>query len=80
MLYDLVMSAQPRQSLMHYLGAFFGHVVKAVRTDVTAKPVEVRRETQEQICDTLAGAVTVRRTVIEEVQLGPAAPQNKDMP
>ena len=72
---------------MHHLGAFFGHVVKAVRTDVAPRPVEVRRQTQVQSRDTPAGPVTLRRTIIEEVELPPAAPPaaaphslNKDNP
>ena len=55
---------------MYALGSFFGHVIKGVRTDPSK--VEVRREVEVETRETPAGPVTLRRTVIEEVQLPPA--------
>lgn len=60
---------------MYNLGAFFGEIIKAVRTPVE-RPVErpvaprtlVRRETREAEVHTPDGPVKVRRTVIDEVE------------
>jgi len=55
--------------LARSIGAFFGHIVDAVRTDPNAPAkAEVRRETTEE---RRPDGVTLRRTVIEEVVLPP---------
>ncbi len=72
--------AQSRPSIMRSLGAFFGHVVKAVRQDVTvarrpeARRQEVRREVREETRASDVGEITLRRTIIEEVEVRPASP------
>ncbi len=65
----------PPKPLMRSLGEFFGHIVRAVKTDPAKAPApraEVRRETAEETRDTPAGPVTLRRTTIEEIELPPA--------
>ncbi len=67
----------PPKPLMRSLGEFFGHIVRAVKTDAAKAPApraEVRRETAEETRDTPAGPVTLRRTTIEEIELPPARP------
>ena len=55
--------------LARSIGAFFGHIVDAVRTDPNAPAkAEVRRETTEE---RRPDGVMLRRTVIEEVVLPP---------
>lgn len=55
--------------LARSIGAFFGHIVDAVRTAPNAPAkAEVRRETSEE---RRPDGVTLRRTVIEEVLLPP---------
>ncbi|MEY4226650.1 MAG: hypothetical protein RL190_1407 [Actinomycetota bacterium] len=57
--------------LARSIGAFFGHIVDAVRTAPNApKAAEVTRETTEE---RRPDGVTLRRTVIEEVVLPPGA-------
>ncbi len=63
----------PDRSLAYNLGAFFGEIIKAVRTpvDVPAArqpPVHVRHETRETELQTQDGRVRVRRTVVDEVE------------
>ncbi len=64
----------PDRPLMYNLGAFFGEIIKAVRTPVEgpkAPPrTHVRRETHEAEVHTPDGPVRVRRTVIDEVEGG----------
>jgi hypothetical protein len=74
---------------MRSLGAFFGHIARGIRTDVTAKTDggantsdvrEVRRTVEEE--ETAEGVV-LRRTIIEEVELrGPGvhAPRQAEHP
>ncbi|HYE02937.1 MAG TPA: hypothetical protein VD963_06850 [Phycisphaerales bacterium] len=50
----------PRTSIPRSLGEFFGHIVKALRTDVS-------RPAPAAPPDPPAGVVTLRRTTIEEV-------------
>lgn len=66
------MSAGPRKSLMFNLGRFVGHIVHGLKTDVPARGTrkhEVRREVEE--ASTPDGSVTLRRTIIEEVEVHP---------
>jgi hypothetical protein len=60
------------KSLARSLGEFFGHI----RAGVRAKPAsdepkrrEVSRSVEEETVDTPRGKVTLRRTVIEEIDL-----------
>ena len=66
------------ESTAYYLGQFFGHIVQAIKTDVTkptAGPVEkpamtVRTRVDEAVVETDKGPVTLRRTTIDEVEKG----------
>ncbi|MEI7657263.1 MAG: hypothetical protein WCK33_04290 [Phycisphaerae bacterium] len=73
------MSQPANKSIMRSLGEFCGHVLKGVRTDPAAPggPVSrvARERVEEELRDTPAGRVLVRRTVIEEI-LVPSAPPN----
>ena len=48
---------------MRSLGEFFGHIVKAVRTDPAKKIIRKEIEEEQQ------GDITLRRTTIEEVEV-----------
>jgi hypothetical protein len=66
--------AEPKQSksIMHSLGAFFGHIVRGVKTPGDgAQKREVRREVETQTRQTPEGHVTLRRTTIEEIEVRP---------
>ncbi len=52
-----------RKSLMHNLGEFVGHIVKAVKTDPSKKVVKKTVEEEDR------GDVVLRRTTIEEIEL-----------
>ncbi|MHC4447273.1 MAG: hypothetical protein ACYSXF_05770 [Planctomycetota bacterium] len=52
-----------RKSLMHNLGEFVGHIVKAVKTDPSKKVVKKTVEEEDR------GDVVLRRTTIEEVEI-----------
>ncbi len=52
-----------RKSLMHNLGEFVGHIVKAVKTDPSKKVVKKTIEEEDR------GDVVLRRTTIEEVEI-----------
>ena len=54
-----------KKSLMRSLGEFAGPIIKGVRTPAEPERLEVRREVRETTRD----GMTLRRTVIEEVQL-----------
>ena len=60
---------QHPKTLMRSLGEFFGHVVRGIRTDPSQRTTVVRKESSEQV--SADGAYTLRRTVIEEVQVHP---------
>ena len=55
----------PKKSLMRSLGEFAGHIIKGVRTPAEAERHQVRRDVEE----TVHNGMTLRRTIIEEVQL-----------
>ncbi len=60
------------KSLARSLGEFFGHIragVRAKPTSDTPKRREVSRSVEEETLDTARGKVTLRRTVIEEIDL-----------
>ncbi len=63
---------------MRSLGEFFGHIAQGVRTDPRQSHRTVTRQTvEEEHRDTPQGRVTLRRTVIEEVEIptSPPAPE-----
>ncbi|MCC5787338.1 MAG: hypothetical protein EA423_00245 [Phycisphaerales bacterium] len=56
--------------LMRSLGQFVGHIAKAVKTDVSStERREVSRTVEEEERETEGGKVTLRRTVIEEIEV-----------
>lgn len=55
----------PKKTLMRSLGEFAGHIMKGIRTPTEPARHEVHREVEE----TVQNGVTLRRTIIEEVQL-----------
>ena len=59
------MTTKKNKSLMHNLGSFFGHIVKAVRTDPATKKKVISKTVEE----TKEGNVTLRRTTIEEIEI-----------
>lgn len=77
------MSAKQHKSLMHSLGAFWGHLKHGATGRIApedgARRVEVRRETLErpaapgEVPGLEAGSVTLRRTVVEEIEVRPAS-------
>ncbi|MGD9688735.1 MAG: hypothetical protein AB7K52_02760 [Phycisphaerales bacterium] len=78
------MSGHAPRSLMHNLGAFFGHIFKAAGQDVSRPPappppLRVRHEVRQEARPTSVGPVVLRRTVIEEVEL-PSPPHPAQPP
>jgi hypothetical protein len=57
------MSQETRKPLMRSLGEFFGHLVKAAKSDPNKKVL--RKEVEEQT----RGDITLRRTTIEEIEV-----------
>ena len=57
--------------LMRSLGQFVGHIAKAVKTDVSegSERRELSRTVEEEERETEGGKVTLRRTVIEEIEV-----------
>ena len=56
--------------LARSVGRFWGHLVGGVKADVGKGAGEVRRETEvQENVETPLGKATLRRTVIEEVEL-----------
>ncbi len=80
------MSSEPNKPLMRSLGQFWGHVWRGATGKVEeggegpdgVRRVEVRRETTEraaapgEVPEGLSGSVTLRRTVVEEIEVRPA--------
>ncbi|MCZ6851382.1 MAG: hypothetical protein O7F17_07065 [Planctomycetota bacterium] len=58
------MRSASKKPLMHYLGEFIGHIVKAIRTDPGRKRIVVNKAVEEEDRDTM----TLRRTTIEEIE------------
>ena len=58
-------------SLMHNLGAFVGHIAKALRSDRGRTNV-VKKSMQEEA----RGTMVLRRTTIEEIEIQPARPSD----
>jgi hypothetical protein len=56
--------------LMRSLGEFFGHIVHGIKTDVAPPAKTVTKQTiEEESRQTPEGTVTLRRTIIEEVEV-----------
>jgi len=62
-------------SLMHNLGAFVGHIAKALRSDPGHTKV-VKKSMQEEA----RGTMVLRRTTIEEIEIQPARPSDPPNP
>ena len=60
-------SSSGKKPLMRNLGEFFGHIIKAVRTDPASEKQKtvVRRTVEEQEAED----VILRRTTIEEIEI-----------
>jgi len=59
------MADSKNKPLMRSLGEFFGHIVKAVRTDPSKKRTVISKSVEEED----RGNVTLRRTTIEEIEI-----------
>jgi len=72
-------SERKKLTLARSLGLFVGNIVRGAAGDsVAPKAHEVRREVSEEEVETPRGTVTLRRTVIEEVELPSEEPGSKD--
>lgn len=65
----------PRHGMFHNLGAFFGHVIRGVRTPATPQPRVVREEVREHPVDLPEGRVVLRRVIRDEVLPAAASPK-----
>lgn len=68
------MSDRPKKTLARNLGEFVGNVLSGFREDVTPKRTSDRLVLKEEVvedapAETAAGKVTLRRTVVEEVEI-----------
>ena len=59
------MSDQKKKPLMRSLGEFFGHIVKAVKTDPSKKQTVISKSVEEED----HGNITLRRTTIDEIEV-----------
>ncbi len=62
-------------SLMHNLGAFVGHIAKALRSDQGRTRV-VKQSMQQEA----RGTMVLRRTTIEEIEIQPDRPNDPPSP
>jgi len=62
-----------RKSIARSLGEFFGHIYRGARADVSKEQGTERRvvshKEETEVRDTPRGKVTLKRTIIEEVEL-----------
>lgn len=69
----------PTPGLARNIGAFFGHILKSIRTPVespganNARNIEIGRSVTEHT----EGDVTIRETIIREVQVHPPKPTDR---
>jgi len=69
----------PTPGLARNIGSFFGHILKGVRTSVEspnsphARNVEIARSVTERT----DGDVTIRETIIREVEVRPPKPADR---
>lgn len=72
------MNQPPPRSLMHALGQFVGHIWNGVRTPAPGSPRAARRTAESEETTLPPGPsgerVTLRRTVVEEIEIAPASP------
>ncbi len=61
------MTDAPNKTMMRSLGEFVGHIVRAVRRDPAPQRTVLNRSVEEEH----RGNVTLRRTTIEEIEVGP---------
>lgn len=66
-------SQNPQPGLMRNLGRFFGHIVAGAKSDPGKQ--EVSRHVERETRDTPEGQVTLRRTVIEEIEFEHKTPR-----
>jgi hypothetical protein len=59
------MSDSKRKPLMRSLGEFFGHIVKAVRTNPSKEQTLISKSVEEED----HGNITLRRTTIDEIEI-----------
>jgi hypothetical protein len=59
------MSESKNKPLMRSLGEFFGHIVKAVKTDPAKKQTVISKNVEQEN----HGNITLRRTTIEEIEI-----------
>ena len=59
------MSDSKKKPLMRSLGEFFGHIVKAVRTNPSKEQTVISKSVEEED----HGNITLRRTTIEEIEI-----------
>jgi hypothetical protein len=69
-------SPNPQPGLMRNLGRFFGHIVAGAKSDPSR--TEVSRQVDQKQVNTPGGQVTLRRTVIEEVEFDQHAGEQGD--
>jgi hypothetical protein len=69
------------KTIARSLGEFFGHIWRGVKTDPKqlaksgdATRVKTREHHEEEVRETPQGKMTIRRTIIEEVDLPPNRP------
>ena len=70
------MTTKKNKSLMRNLGSFFGHIVKAVRTDTAIEKKVISKTVEE----TNQGDITLRRTTIEEIEIKRNSDRNSKHP
>ncbi|MHC4427949.1 MAG: hypothetical protein ACYS0D_05010 [Planctomycetota bacterium] len=59
------MAKSKNKPLMRSLGEFFGHIVKAVKTDPSKKQTVINKSVEQED----HGNITLRRTTIEEIEI-----------
>jgi len=59
------MSDSKKKPLMRSLGEFFGHIVKAVRTNPSKEQTVISKSVEQED----HGNITLRRTTIEEIEI-----------
>lgn len=63
----------PAPSLMSNIGAFFGEIAKAIKTDPAApRTIEIARTQQDQPVETELGPATATTRAVDEVAVTPA--------
>lgn len=72
---------EPKKSVSRSLGEFFGHIWKGVTEPVEGeRKIVVREEKSEEVRETPAGTVIVRRTIVEEMEVRPETSREEGGP